>query len=63
MERFRLAGKAAVVTGAARGIGEATAELFEAAGARVARIDLEAGEGIIEADCSSLRPQRAASPG
>ena len=42
MERFRLAGKAAVVTGAARGIGKATAELFEAAGARVARIDLEA---------------------
>ena len=52
MERFGLQGKAAVVTGAARGIGKATAELFERAGARVARIDLEAAEGIIQADIS-----------
>jgi len=52
MELFALKGKAAVVTGAARGIGKATAALFEAAGARVARIDLDAGEGIIQADVS-----------
>lgn len=52
MELFGLRGKTAVVTGAARGIGQATAALFESAGARVARIDLEAGEGIIEADIS-----------
>jgi NAD(P)-dependent dehydrogenase (short-subunit alcohol dehydrogenase family) len=52
MEMFALKGKTAVVTGAARGIGKATAALFEAAGARVARIDLEAGEGVIQADIS-----------
>jgi NAD(P)-dependent dehydrogenase (short-subunit alcohol dehydrogenase family) len=50
MDLFSLQGKAAVVTGAARGIGKATAARFEAAGARVARLDLEAGEGIIQAD-------------
>lgn len=52
MELFELRGKTAVVTGAARGIGRATAELFEAAGARVARIDVEAGERTIQADVS-----------
>ena len=52
MELFELRGKTAIVTGAARGIGRATAELFEAAGARVARIDVEGGEGIIQADVS-----------
>lgn len=52
MDLFSLKGKAAVVTGAARGIGKATAELFQSAGARVARIDLDAGEGLIQADVS-----------
>jgi NAD(P)-dependent dehydrogenase (short-subunit alcohol dehydrogenase family) len=52
MHLFDLTGTAAVVTGAGRGIGKATAELFEKAGARVARIDVVPGEGIIVADVS-----------
>jgi NAD(P)-dependent dehydrogenase (short-subunit alcohol dehydrogenase family) len=43
MERFELKGKTAVVTGAARGIGQATSDLLEKAGAKVFRIDLDAG--------------------
>ncbi|WP_354638966.1 SDR family NAD(P)-dependent oxidoreductase [Kitasatospora camelliae] len=39
----RLAGKAAVVTGAARGIGRATAELFAAEGARLVVTDVDEG--------------------
>jgi len=52
MEMFQLKGKTAVVTGAARGIGEATAALLEKAGATVARIDVDARPGIISADVS-----------
>src|SRR5262245_18518620 len=40
MKLFELPGKAGIVTGAGRGIGKATAELFAAAGAAVAVIDL-----------------------
>jgi NAD(P)-dependent dehydrogenase (short-subunit alcohol dehydrogenase family) len=38
-----LNGKTAVVTGAARGIGQATAAMLEKAGAKVHRLDLDAG--------------------
>src|SRR4029079_12153314 len=44
----RLSGKVAVITGAARGIGRATMEVFLAEGARVVATDLDAttlGEG------------------
>ena len=50
MEIFDLKGKTAVVTGAAKGIGKATAALLEKAGATVARIDIEQTPGVICAD-------------
>ena len=50
MELFDLKGKTAVVTGAARGIGKATAALLEKAGATVARIDIDPAPGEITAD-------------
>jgi NAD(P)-dependent dehydrogenase (short-subunit alcohol dehydrogenase family) len=43
-------GKTAVVTGAARGIGKATADLFASRGYTIARLDLEPGESILACD-------------
>jgi NAD(P)-dependent dehydrogenase (short-subunit alcohol dehydrogenase family) len=41
MDAFRLDGRVAAITGGARGIGYATAQLFVAAGARVVLLDLD----------------------
>ena len=46
----RLEGKIAIVTGAASGIGKATAALFAAEGATVIAADVNAAEGVIAAD-------------
>ena len=46
----RLSGKVAIVTGAASGIGRASAALFVAEGAAVIAADVAAGDGIVAAD-------------
>jgi 3-oxoacyl-[acyl-carrier protein] reductase len=57
----RLAGKRAVVTGAARGIGAAIAETFERHGATVARLDVTEDDGIIGADLADPDAATAAA--
>jgi NAD(P)-dependent dehydrogenase (short-subunit alcohol dehydrogenase family) len=46
----RLAGKIAIVTGAASGIGKASAELFRSEGATIIAADIAAADNIIAAD-------------
>jgi NAD(P)-dependent dehydrogenase (short-subunit alcohol dehydrogenase family) len=50
---LRLAGKVAIVTGAASGIGKASAALFAAEGATVIGADVAPGEKIVAADAGS----------
>lgn len=50
LARFSLAGKTAAITGGARGIGYAVAELFAGAGADIALVDLNAETGAAAAE-------------
>jgi NAD(P)-dependent dehydrogenase (short-subunit alcohol dehydrogenase family) len=53
MGKARLAGKVAIVTGAASGIGLAAADLFRSEGASVVGSDIAAAPGIVQADAGS----------
>jgi len=50
---MRLQNKIAIVTGAASGIGKATAARFRAEGATVIAADVNEGEGVVRADAGS----------
>ena len=50
---MKLQNKVAIVTGAASGIGKATAALFRAEGAQVIAADRTGGEGVLAADAGS----------
>jgi NAD(P)-dependent dehydrogenase (short-subunit alcohol dehydrogenase family) len=56
---MRLEGKIAIVTGAASGIGKATAALFRAEGATVIAADRAEAEGVAAADAGSEADVRA----
>lgn len=56
---MKLKGKVAIVTGAASGIGKASAALFDAEGATVIAADMAAAEGIAAADAGREEDVRA----
>lgn len=60
MEKTNPKGKTAVVTGAARGLGKATADLFAAQGYAVARLDIDPLDGETRVDVSDEKAVAAA---
>jgi NAD(P)-dependent dehydrogenase (short-subunit alcohol dehydrogenase family) len=61
LEKFRLDGKVAVITGAGRGIGFATAEALSEAGALVVITDMDAASADAARDALLARGRKAAS--
>ena len=57
---MRFSDKVALVTGAASGIGAATAALLEREGATVVRLDVQDGEGVVHCDVSDRAQVRTA---
>lgn len=55
-----LAGRRAIVTGAARGIGKAIADAFDEAGAKVIRLDIKASDTVNRCDVSDEESVRRA---
>ena len=53
VDGFRIDGRVAIVTGAARGIGAACADALEGAGATVVRVDVLEGDGVTACDVSN----------